>query len=368
MGGVGNGRLPGQKTDILKPIAQRQELAVKRFIESFENANITYTIRIQKYRTLVGRGLLGGTLREFDEYVVTLPEETQNRLDALDKQVLHDTFLDYLGDDRYSFPVAVLMMAEAIVFRPARPFYRNPWKPIAFLQKNKTLWNQNFPQDSANFLESYNGCFTLPEPALTTRGNEELYRKAKVFRDSIKAKSYRYSVLGESIPVSYTNKIFAPADSPVFMAYSDNKKSPDDIFNDSYPAVCYARKSLQHIVPAEWENIRVRDTRKLLNICRENDPATKPYLSALMMALFTVDGYSFDDGTGAYAMNGRGRMLMDFVAEFPVPENATRLQAVMDGGNREEIETMMRKHGTGDKWRELLKNPAHPEFAKYPQD
>ena len=67
-------------------------------------------------------------------------------------------------------------------------------------------------------------------------------------------------------------------------------------------------------------------------------------------------------------MNERGRMLMDFIAEFPILENATRLQAVTNGGNKDEIETMMKKHGTTEKWQELLKNPVHPEFAKCPQD
>ena len=181
--------------------------------------------------------------------------------------------------------------------------------------------------------------------------------------------SYRCSVLKESIPVVYANEILTIANNPVFMMYSKRMRTLDDLFDDNHPAFCFTSpKRLGFIAPMEWDKLRKDDTRKLLNICRENDPATKPYLSALMMGLFTVDGYAFDDGTGAYAMNGRGRALMDFVAEFPVPENATRLRAVMDGGNREEIETMMRKHGTGDKWRELLKNPAHPEFAKYPQD
>ena len=36
--------------------------------------------------------------------------------------------------------------------------------------------------------------------------------------------------------------------------------------------------------------------------------------------------------------------------------------------NKDEIEGMMRKHGTEAKWKELLKNPTHPELAKYPQD
>ena len=118
----------------------------------------------------------------------------------------------------------------------------------------------------------------------------------------------------------------------------------------------------------EWETERAENLPKFLTICRENDPATKPYLPALMMGLFTVDGYTFDDETGIYIMNERGKMLMDFIVEFPIPENATRLKAVMDGGNKDEIEAMMKRHGTAGKWAELLKNPVHPEFAKYPQD
>ena len=112
----------------------------------------------------------------------------------------------------------------------------------------------------------------------------------------------------------------------------------------------------------KWEESRIQDTQKFLKICRENDPTTKPYLSALMMGLFTMDGYAFNDATGVYTMNERGRMLIDFIAEFPIPENATRLQAVMNGGNKEEIEAMMKKHGTADKWQELLKIPSTPNL------
>lgn len=86
------------------------------------------------------------------------------------------------------------------------------------------------------------------------------------------------------------------------------------------------------------------------------------------MGLFAIDGYSFDDETGVYTLNDRGKLLMDFIVEFPIPENATRLQAVMNGGNKYEIEAMMQKHGTEEKWKELLKNPVHPEFAKYPTE
>jgi len=174
----------------------------------------------------------------------------------------------------------------------------------------------------------------------------------------------------QSIPAVYADKVFRAEDAPVPIA--DCNTLFGGMF-DKYPAALrYTAPTQNEVLPfvtsAAWEESRKADTQKFLNTYRENTPATKPYLSALMMAMFTVDGYSFNDETGVYTMNERGRMLMDFITEFPIPENATRLQAVMNGGNKEEIQAMMKKHGTGEKWAELLKNPVHPEFAKYPQD
>ena len=75
------------KVDILKPEYQAKEQACRRFIESFEHTTIAYNIQTQKYigadpnRTML-------RLMELDEYVVTLPEDIQERLSVLDKQAL----------------------------------------------------------------------------------------------------------------------------------------------------------------------------------------------------------------------------------------------------------------------------------------
>jgi hypothetical protein len=86
-----------------------------------------------------------------------------------------------------------------------------------------------------------------------------------------------------------------------------------------------------------------------------------------MMAAFVVDGYEFDDETGEYRPNEMGRRLLDYVVEFPIPENASRLKIVMDGGNREWIEERMRQHGTEEAWREWLADPPKPEFKPFRQ-
>lgn len=102
--------------DILKPEYQKKEQAVRRFIESFENTNIPYDIQTKKYTQPVGSNMMP-RLQEFDEYAVIFQEDIQGQLDMLDKQVLHDTFLDYFDDERHSFTVAVLMVAETTGFR-----------------------------------------------------------------------------------------------------------------------------------------------------------------------------------------------------------------------------------------------------------
>ena len=83
-----------------------------------------------------------------------------------------------------------------------------------------------------------------------------------------------------------------------------------------------------------------------------------------MMGLLTVDGYSFDEETGAYALNERGGLLLDYIVQFPIPENATRLKTVRDGGNRELVDGMMEKHGTERTWNTLLENPEAPRLMK----
>jgi len=39
-------------------------------------------------------------------------------------------------------------------------------------------------------------------------------------------------------------------------------------------------------------------------------------------------------------MNERGKIRMDFIAEFSIPENVTHLQVVMNGGNKDEVQAM----------------------------
>gem|GEM_PF-4932036 len=125
---------------------QEKKQAAKRFVESFGETIIPYTIKKQKYKKLTGGGWFGGSLEEFDEYVVTLPKEIQEQLDTLDKHALLETYLDCFNDEKHSFTVALLMMAEASPYRPTTLDIGSPKPPYAFLKKDKKAWNKNIKE------------------------------------------------------------------------------------------------------------------------------------------------------------------------------------------------------------------------------
>ena len=254
-------------------------------------------------------------------HFVTLPPDIEKELYQQDIFTMKGSLRmpglvrKYLDDPTYSFAVVVFSIAtRSLDGMSGFPTSRQPLDSI--VSKNRDSWN-----------EAERKKVLSPYYAVTLQG----YYDQEVFS------SY-------AIPVVYEKTIH----------------NSDDLVKEL--------RRLLHLCIND-EKPKVQSNRdNFIKWSRKNSPTKNPYLSALMMGLFTVDSYAFNDETGVYTMNERGKMLMDFIVEFPIPENATRLQAVMNGGNKDAIQTMMKKHGTEEKWHELLKNPVHPEFAKYPQD
>ena len=338
-------------TDILKPEWQKKETAVQKLMDGFLQNGIHYDIKIEerfvRYKSEINESRI-------TEYKISFPIDIAEKVHALDKRVKTGLLYDYIDTPEYSFYAAVLMVENLNHFWRSEPKTKIKPEPfIGLIKSDKELWDSNWENIRAEFIK--------------------LCGKS----------DYKNSVLYESIPEIYYSDIFDKKNI-IFQTYcSQIYGSNNWNFNE-----IIQRTSRGHALPStlacmtfirnptllpyptinEWENLRKQDTQRFLKICRENEPSEKPYLSALMMGLFTVDGYSFDDEMGVYTMNERGKLLMDYIVEFPIPENATRLQAVMNGGNKDEIEAMMKKHGTEEKWKELLENSVHPEFAKYPPD
>jgi len=325
---------PNRRTDILKPAFQKQEQGLLRLLDKWMADGMEYEVIADEYP--ISKSSMKPS--PFFSHYVKLPLEIEQGLRELnfvtgymhrfrDEQEPREVIVatrdgrrvpglmkKYSHDPKYSFPMAVLHLAMLSSLSSQGSWMGYPLEAI--VQKDKGKWNED-------------------------EINRMLERKRTRLYD------YDLDIFSSySIPVTYATEVL-----------TSNKKPKDlDL------------KEKLHLCVANEKREQVSNRSELIKWSRKNKPDTNPYLSALMMGLFTVDGYAFNDETGIYTMNERGKMLMDFIVEFPIPENATRLQAVMNGGNKDEIEALMKKHKTEEKWQELLKNPIHPEFAKYPQD
>ncbi|MCL1922070.1 MAG: hypothetical protein FWG50_13540 [Kiritimatiellaeota bacterium] len=352
-------------TDIFKPDYQQQERIVYEVLEYCAKHGLKYKIKERGEIVFPGERHRTPPGLERFHYDVTLPPAILKKLEGVNSNLVNDVADAFLDDERFSF------YAMVIIAGVNTTDLFGTLKNLAIAKQDKQGWDANLTNSVMTF-------------ALRPRGY------------------YREMVLNESTPANHVILIpefdkddVNPWSNPLISRFSESKSESHQKYisdNKDRPApwsnpvswTMWSKPTIErlHAAPFKNENIKIwlsfclydnifkrsGNIHEFITWCRKNDPATKPYLPALMMGLFTVDGYAFDDGTGVYTMNERGRMLMDFIAEFPIPENATRVQAVMDGGNKDEIEGMMKKHGTEGKWKELLKNSAHPEFAKYPQD
>ena len=132
--------------------------AVKQFVESFANSEITYYVKTNQYLGLIpsSRGSKIADLGLKNEYVITFLEGKQKQFDALDKQALHDILPSYLDDEKHSFTAAVLMMADT-PFRPIDGQVGRPAPPFmnAILTDDKVSWDQTQKNEREKFLNTY---------------------------------------------------------------------------------------------------------------------------------------------------------------------------------------------------------------------
>ncbi|MCL1920253.1 MAG: hypothetical protein FWG50_04115 [Kiritimatiellaeota bacterium] len=315
--GTADDMQPGRKADILKPAFQRQEQALLRLMDKWIADGMEYDVKIEEREVFPSKKFTLEKTTSFFHFV-TLPAEIEQGIRGLNlvkmegRLKMPGLVLKYSDNPQYSFAITVFYIAT-LSFRADGGWQGQTLDAIA--SKDRDGWD----------------------------------------KESVKRMTAGYA---PSLLYYYDWEVFSSCAIPDVYAA--------EVLESGSQAK--GLKEKMHLCIDDDKRRLLDNRRDFVTWSRENNAGKKNYLPALMMGLFTVDGYAFDDGTGAYAMNERGKMLMDFIAEFPIPENATRLQAVMDGGNKDEIEGMMKKHGTEAKWKELLKKPTHPAFAKYPQD
>ena len=348
--------------DLLKPEYQRQEQELRRIMEQLSVKGLKYDIVTEKLDyPHIKHEITSGQFK-----TVRIPKDIEAKIWQYNQRFAVWNFASYFEDPKHSFNMGVLSIRYAF----SRGFVFIPI-PKSITKRDKKLWEQEFTPELKGYFIEWSGMGYSP---LTKE-------KVSAFTPR---EGYYGSILFESIPPDYNRNIFAERvykvdrvyePKPIMPSEEEYGKFFDAFLKDGDKSVLKEIALVQPCVE-HWlylalfgeEEKRLLSLEGLLAWSRINSPVENPFLSALAMGLFTVNGYAFNDETGVYTMNERGRMLMDFIVEFPIPENATRLQVVMNGGNKEEIQAMMKKHSTGEKWAELLKNPVHPEFAKYPQD
>ena len=307
-----------KEVDMLKPTIQKQEQDILQLLDKLARDGITYEI------TVVERdfGLFGRSSSQIlYNHKTAIPSEIKQELKEYDLYTWLGITDKYKTNPKYSFYLAIISLSYL------NNHLLQPLQPI--INHNKKEWDENIQINIKN-LSLYSGFIT-------------------VIMDHCRKN------LQKLIPVTYQNDVQL---LHFVISFHGN--------NDKFPPLSELEERIYLYLRKIYSG--KQNNHELLKWCRDNNPIEKPHYSAVMMGLFSIDGYSFDDETGVYTMNERGKMFMDFIVEFPIPENATRLQAVMNGGNKDEIEAMMKKHDTEEKWQELLENPVHPEFAKYPQD
>ena len=352
------------KVDILKPEYQRQEQELRRTMERLAAEGLKYKIIDERVTMTNKMSQPYITLAK----TVQIPKDLDAQLAQYSQRFVLWNFDPYLDDPKYSFYAGILALRHARFRGLAYPGFPLPESAV---KQGKRQWDKEWSPEMKDLLVFWNRL-----------GGEQRYVKMKV-KGFASPESYYGSILFEFMPSDYNRNIFAERiykidrdePSPITPSGGEYGKFFDAFLKDGDKSVLkeitLAQPCVEHWI---WLTLFGEEEKRLLSLegllawSRINSPVENPFLSALAMGLFTVNGYAFNDETGVYTLNERGKMLMDFITEFPIPENATRLQAVMNGGNKDEIQAMMKKHGTGEKWAELLKNPVHPEFAKCPQD
>jgi hypothetical protein len=214
----------------------------------------------------------------------------------------------------------------------------------------------------------------------------DIKRNTAIFRGGnlLDPKGYRERVLYESIPETYLKAIFPDrihhfgasiVEKPVNIKGKPYEEGVREFNMRSNTAqlleLPLTQENLEvwlYLAISSPEVKRQDITKDFCAWCRKSGPKKNVFLSAVIMGLFAVDGYSFDDEKGTYEPNERGKLLLDYVVEFPIQENATRLKIIMDGGNGTLVDELMTKHDTSQAWQELLKNPVHPKFVEFKQE
>ncbi len=339
--------------DRLKPKYCNKERNLKAFMDRISRDGLEYKVNVQK-KVLKGIGLWGRYKETFYFHRIEIDQNIVKIVSSYDYRFVRGNFLQYLEDKQYSFYAAIMLMARRAEITGHEGFMTKiKLEPIQ--QHNKQMWDENIDKYSELIIRP----FALHRPW-----------------------SYYNKILYESIPVKYHEDIF----SQEYVDYGSIIRGPRlwdgglekkvvSVLsaykqNGEYPKASVVPLSEEYIdiwvykVLYSKESDRISNIKCFLSWCEEKGEANG-FLAALVMGLFIVDGYSFDATNGHYDINDRGKLFLKYIIHYPIPENASRIKVIMEGGNSEYVSRLMRDCGTLKKWEMFLKKPAEPKYATY---
>ena len=343
--------------DELKSTYHQKERDLRELMERLAKEEIEYDIEVE-HKEGWESGLFGRF--HYDDYLhrVKLPRQIAKQVESYQSRFVRANFPQYLRDPRYSF-YAALLYIHWFQATPDRTKYGSVFPcrlRLEPLEKHdKALWDSDL----------------------------EKYTKPFLGENLTSPHAYREKLFYESIPQAYLNTVFSDKiyrhgasiiAKPVFLKGKSFAEAVSE-FNTSgnttkLRALPLRKENLEvwlYLALSGGQTNRLEVVKDLCTWCRQCKPQKNHFLAATIMGLFIVDGYSFDDEKGTYQPNELGKLLLDYIMEFPIPENAFRLKIITNGGNEKLIEDLMKKHGTSQAWQELLKNPVKPTFVEFKQ-
>jgi hypothetical protein len=301
-----------------------------------------------------------GSRRRTEGYVhrITLPERISHQLTGYDWRFMRGVFPKYLEDPKSSFHAALLWIAwRQENTTPSRwgPGFVSSLRLEPLEKKDRAQWDR----DLRRYETIWRGGNLSDPHAYREKLFYEVVPKnylGDIFSDDI----YRWgaSIVGK--PVALKGKPFAEAVTEFNQSGATTKLQELALRRENLGVWLY------YVLSGD-EASRMKLAKDFCAWCRKREPGKNDFLAAAIMGLFIVDGYSFDEESGVYNVTERGKSFLDYIVQFPIPENASRLKTITAGGNGKLIEKLMEKHGTSARWRELLANSAEPTLVEFKQ-
>jgi len=301
-----------EKVDILKPVYQRQEKELNKIMEQLAARGLEYDIVDDEIK-INQKTHPGYHMVKIKR--VQIPKDLEETIAKYSPRFALRNFTLYLDDPKYSFYVGVLAFAYA---RMGSGMFHDTGIP----EHDKDKWLQMLPQTKKRFyfiirngrdgqimgpltmpLESYYGAILFE--SIPPDHNKS------IFADMV----YKIDVMSgdEVSPILPYSNVPGREDNGIGKRYG---KRFEDFLKDGDKS---ALKEIALVQPCveHWlylalfgeEEKRLFSLEGLLAWSRINSPVENPFLSALAMGLFTVNGYAFNDETGVYTMNERGKIL-----------------------------------------------------------